>query len=233
MEAEGLEVKVYVGQKPFRGNTGWASRKGCTIIDVTSSTTTFGSEMSPLYLGPCKAPDGLEALRFENLYQYSKAYSQLGHIDEKGELTDKWRAWRADGFVKLTDRTKGIRRPPEVADLRRHQPNNWAPAFSVWGDERLTYIEARKKLYVPEYLKLIRGKPLVEMFKKRASEKGEEFLFIDFDGPRLADYPNGMQVTVESLDRMLNYPGDPFGHGYVVAAYVGGLEEQLLELCKQ
>ena len=48
-------------------------------------------------------------------------------------------------------------------------------------------------------------------------------MIIDGDGPPKSIYPQGLELTQETWDQMINDPKYPFGHGYVVAALISGL----------
>ena len=210
-----MKPKVFLAGKPKRGSSvKFPARKGLLRVDVTSGAglilqrepeRVYAKELSPLLIG--------DDHPFENTWQYTKVYPQLGHWkDEKP--TKKWEEWRKSGFKKRK-RGKGVRTPPEVSKL---QKDNRKPLCAWWKGEKLGYIESRKKIYVPEYAKLIR--------KSRAFAAliGKDVLVIGIDGPPLDKYPNGFEVTEERLVEALNDPTHPFGHSYVVAAELAGIE---------
>lgn len=56
-------------------------------------------------------------------------------------------------------------------------------------------------------------------------QAGEDFVVYDFDGPRDEDgNPVCVEVTSDVVEEKLNDPRHPFGHGYIVAALIAGLE---------
>lgn len=224
----GKGSRIYIGSKPKRGSKKkWPLVPNTTRVDVTSANLKYRKDLSPLFVGPTTAPDGTVFDRFENAWQYSKVYPQLGHYGKLSKTeTPKWFEWRKRGQTKLRN-GKGIRTDSRVSKLKkvwRDTGKPWTPMHSRWGNEQLGYIEARKKIYVPEYLKLIRKTKTIKQLKKSQ----DSYLFIDLDGP-----PKVEELSGELLEKMLNDPNHLFGHGYCVAAIVAGLDDALEEMCKK
>lgn len=213
-----MKPRIFVAGKPKRGSSvKFPVQEGCLRVDVTSGAglilqrepeRVLAKELSPLLIG--------DECPFENTWQYSKVYPQLGHW-ENGKPTQKWEEWRQSG-LKKRKRGKGVRTPPEVSKQRKADPEDWKPRCAWWNGEELGYIESRKKIYVPEYAKLIRKS------RAFAALMGKDVLIIGIDGPPLDKYPNGFEVTEERLVEALNDPTHPFGHSYVVAAELAGIE---------
>ena len=70
----------------------------------------------------------------ENLWQFAKLYAQ--HADENGDPTEAYWMWVLRGF----------------ADKKAHRypmGKGAVPLYSYWRGEKLSYIEARKKIYGP------------------------------------------------------------------------------------
>ena len=213
-------MNVLIAKKPSRGSgEKFPCREFFTRVDVTSGSMNilsknphvYAKELSPLLIGPAKG-----VIRFENLWQYTKVYPQLGHWNDRKQCpTKKWEEWKNTGFSRLTSRGKGIRTPPEIFKLKKSTPQ-WKPLCSWWEGRHLTYIQARKRIYVPEYLKLIRDSRAMKALKKKNNT--ECLMILDLDAPSLEWYPTGMRVTEETIRKALNDPTYPFGHGYVIAA---------------
>ena len=59
---------------------------------------------------------------------------------------------------------------------------------------------------------------------KKEVEDGKDIVVYDFDGPRL---PGGkvtcLEVTKELIQEKINDPTFPFGHGYIVSAWLIGI----------
>lgn len=228
-------VQVVVAQKPFRGQ--YPSRDGYGRIDATSgSANRWGSvsatQVSPLYMGPVMDCDGEQCNCFENAWQFRKVYPQLGHWDEAEQKpSEAWHQWRRAGYQKLKN-GKGLRLPDDVAQLKKEwrqapahlkDTKRWTPKGCWWQGELLGYIEARKRFYVPEYARYVQQ---TEAFKEmqKLVQGGAKVMVLDFDGPPLAQYPRGMDVTLENMQRMLDEPAYPFGHGYVLACLLAGID---------
>lgn len=108
---------------------------GDMILNVTSRSRDMGRAFSPFLLGPVETPYG-KAQNMENAWQYSKVYSE--HLDMFKEPSESWHAWREEGFSN----PQAVRYP--MGKFRR-------PEFSYWKGEKLSYVEARKKIYIPLY----------------------------------------------------------------------------------
>lgn len=119
-------------------------------FDVTSlSKEEKFRSMSPFFVGPLLTAKGETCQRFENFYQYSKVHASLA--DSMGNPTEAYFEWRKSGFKE----EKAHRHP---------KGGNGKTLYSLFYEEtedgyliesRLGYIEARKKLYIPSYAKLV------------------------------------------------------------------------------
>jgi len=90
-------------------------------------------------------------------------------------------------------------------------------------EEKMDYIMSRKKVYVPRYFDLMKNKEMVDYWKKQV-EEGKDIVVFDFDGPRNSDGGvTCIEVTRELLIEKINDTRFPFGHGYVVAAWLKGM----------
>lgn len=115
------------------------------------------------------------------------------------------------------------RAPPEVSRLRRRAGRaSAAPAYAWWEGQRLGYIEARKRIYVPAYARLARRTPAFAALSAMVAA-GENVLIVNLDGPPLGAYPDGREASADTMRDAINDPGHPFGHGYVVAAMLAQL----------
>jgi hypothetical protein len=83
------------------------------------------------------------------------------------------------------------------------------PKFSFWEGEKLGYIEARKRIYVPLYAKAVVNTKAFQTLLALYREKGEVVLW-DFDG---YDHIK-MGKTIREV---LNDPSRPMGHAFVLA----------------
>ena len=87
----------------------------------------------------------------------------------------------------------------------------------------MDYVTSRKNIYIPEYYNLIKDKEHIEYWKKSLNE-GNNLVIYDFDGPRTKDGNTlCLELTKELLTEKINDTQFPFGHGYIVAACIGGI----------
>lgn len=199
---------------------------GAIRINVTSGSMNkidghLATQLSPMYLGPVKG-----AKIFENYYQYSKIFRELGHLNPDGTTTERWEQFRRKGFAKET----GDRHPEgtktdrilHVETSASGQTRNFyeylKPVSSKYDGKIYDYIGSRKAVYVPEYAKLAEQTPFFKALKRQVDD-GQSVLILDFDGPR----DGIMEVTVPNLVAKINDPSAPFGHGFVVAALLAGI----------
>ena len=58
---------------------------------------------------------------------------------------------------------------------------------------------------------------------KKLLDNGVNIMIIDGDGPPKNIYPEGLEITQENWNLMVEDTTYPFGHGYVVAGLLSGL----------
>lgn len=89
----------------------------------------------------------------------------------------------------------------------------------------LDYIASRKKVYAPLYADWVKTTPRFQHWQKVAENTDIPIVVSDFDGPRAADKtPLMEEISVNLLREKINDPSSPFGHGYVVAGLLAGIE---------
>ncbi len=109
---------------------------------------------------------------------------------------------------------------------------------SVDENNRLGYINSRKKIYVYEYCRLAKKEPKFRKLQERL-QKGENLLIIEVDGPHqeslyyykqkygIADdfiQAETILVNEANMKILLNDSKHPFGHGYCLAITLLGKE---------
>ena len=190
-----------------------------------------------------------EGVNFENLWQFSKVYQTVPavkqtysrydnriiwahpaetHVDAKGEILPAYWKWRSKGFAA----ENAIRYP--VGYGHRH-----TCLYALWEEEKLDYIQARKKIYVRIYCQLVKLLPMFAELKKRL-DAGEKLLIAEVDGPHAESIDHyiesygvdetfidkdSMLGTEHNLTIMLNDSKHPFGHGYCLAMALLDLED--------
>lgn len=166
------------------------------IINCTSSSRDQFRELSPFFLGPCKLPDGRVSHNMENAWQFSKVYpTHVGRFQNVD--IEKWNAWSQAGF----DTRKAIRYPMGKGSI---------PLFSMFRDERLSYVEARKRLYIALYAKAVVKTDAYHELKELRQQHDLILVIQDYDA-----YDN--RELNRSLFDVLNAPDRKCGHGFVLA----------------
>lgn len=228
--------KIRVGRRVYKKNGTYTDPevKGYLPIICMTASSKYGS-LSPYELK-------VNGMIIENIWQFSKVYERVPktvqyrsrydktviwehpaetHIDRKGELTELYWKWREKG-MKAEDPI----RYPVGYDKRS------LCKYSIKSREKkrqLTYITARKEIYVPLYLEAVKGEG---QFKDLTNllESGKNLLIIEVDGPHyesmdyykktynisedFIDSQNTVEITEENMKILLNDPKHPFGHGY-------------------
>ena len=159
------------------------------IVDVTSRVKcdkefinnhpSFPKDVSPFFVGPITSSDGLTAHIFEHYWQASKVFPC--HVDDKGNIKEEFWKWRKEWFdkEKVTDKTASRRPHSLLGYSDKDCLFSVYYANGVW--ERLSYVEARKKMYIPDYAKYIVQTESYKWLKEQYDE-GKKIALVDFDG---------------------------------------------------
>lgn len=172
-----------------------------TVINTTSRARgCWSSGLSPFFLGPIDLYGGHVSQNFENGWQYAKVYEEFA---KDGEPTDEYWAWAKAGWAD----TKAQRYP--VGKGRK-------PLYSIWDGKKMTYVEARKAIYVPLYAEAVR-KTSAFHHLKMLYEMDDKMVLWDFDG-----YDH-RKLGMTYAD-VVNCETHKCGHAFVLAMM---LEDQL------
>ena len=212
-------------------------------IVVMTPSTKYGS-LSPYVLRRV-LPDSDGLVRsqlMENIWQFSKVYHKVPKAKEyysrydrtviwehpeethlvDGELTEEYWSWREKGM----NAKHPIRYPTGF-----HHRGQCSYALAKRGGKQLSYIQARKVIYLPVYHELVITQPQFKQLLDKLKD-GINLLIIEVDGPHQESLnyykekygvgdefieKDSMPVTRENLKIMLNDPKHPFGHGYCLA----------------
>lgn len=168
------------------------------IINTTSRSSNWSRGLSPFFLGPVDIYDGHIARNMENAWQYSKCYQQ--HTQD-GEPTAEYFKWAKDGwgqhFANRYPMGKGA-----------------VPLYSLWQGQKLSYIEARKQIYIPLYQKLVTKTQAFVNLTTIYNENSCIYLQ-DFDAHNHCS--NNLQ-----WEEIINNPSQKMGHAYVLAMLLAG-----------
>lgn len=159
------------------------------VINTTSCSSDFGKGLSPFYLGPCNLYDGWISKTVENAWQYSKVYEK--HATD-GEPNDGYWNWAYSGW----NSSKGERYP---------MGKGAKPLYSLWNGEKLNYIEARRKIYIPVYSEAARKSEAYKQLKD-LYDSGENLVMWDFDG-----YETNLE-----MEEIINNTKHSMGHAFVL-----------------
>lgn len=158
------------------------------VIDVTSRVEkdkefmkehpTFAKDLSPFFIGPVVSSDGAKANIFEIFWQCGKVYPCH---DNNGKPNDDFFKWRDEFYSKETCSKELMRHSCKSLGYDHKdtlyfayynkETNNW---------EALNYVEARKKVYFPEYIKLIYNSESYKWIKSLV-DIGKKVALVDFD----------------------------------------------------
>lgn len=200
---------VKVNKLPYRfSGEKWPVIEGYKNINVCSGAQGIRSQLSPMKLGPVVLSDyfdmdldpewlimknepPLKAYIFENFWQYSKVYKN--EIDENNDLTETFFKMRRDGFMNK----KGI---------RRKYPKGCNCLFSIFGEEKLPYLDARY-YYCKIYTDLVKKTDAYKKLKEMVKE-GTKIQILGYDGYNKGK--NSYKFCYKDESR-------PFGHEFVLA----------------
>jgi hypothetical protein len=194
--------KVYVASMNLRGT--WAEKPiGATVVNVTSAQATANKnrrDFSPMTF----LEGGYRGYaNFEAFYQSLKRFEG---IDPK----------KVEAFWKKVS--------PETGSKRRYPGSKGkVVTHCELEGEHMDYVTTRKKVYVPFYFDMMKDREMMLHWKKQV-EEGKDVVVFDFDGPRNEDHSvSCLEVTCDMLINKIHDTRHPFGHGYVVAAWLKGI----------
>lgn len=190
-----------------------------TVIPCISRGAAPWKMLSPFYLPIDFKTENGQATSLENFWQGSKVYAEIvkHKTGDWKQTAERHAIRRDDGTWDITeDYFKWRKRLFEHPKAIRRPNGRNRPLFSLLGSERFGYIESRKKIYEPLYIKTARRttayKKLYEMYKE-----GKNLLLIDVDGPDPKSFPYGIELSLETIDKERDNPNKVWGHGMVLA----------------
>jgi len=181
--------------------------ENAVVVDTTSRSRTWSRGLSPFVLGPCVLWGGHVSRTMENAWQYSKVYGEFLHPrvpgdslgpNDMGMTIDlpRWLAWARSGWSKPR------------AD-RYPMGKGREPAFSYWDGERLSYVEARKQIYLPLYWNAVNYTPALQQLIELVRTEPVVVLR-DFDA-----YDH--RALGMTLDDVIECSTRKMGHAFVLA----------------
>lgn len=223
---------------------------GFTAIIVVMKSHSKYYPLSPYYLKNNKG------YIMENIWQFSKIYKTIpestqhysrydqtiiwSYPKEKhihnGEVLPAYWNWRKKGMKNKY----AIRYP---AGFKNKSTCEYA-ILDKDSDEKLDYIDARKKIYIPMYCDLVKADPTYFPELKTRLDNGENLLIIEPDGPHqesldyyktkwsvLDDFieDSTVLVTDQNMTILAHDVKHPFGHGYCLAMALLDMDTDMLE----
>lgn len=220
-----------------------------TLPDYETVIVTVKRDSPWFPLGPYYLKDE-NGYIFENIWQFHKVYRHVNealsgysqwlrmmivwrhpaetHVNEEGDILPEYFLWRKKGLTNMAP----VRWPQWHVQRDKYcYKSQQKPLYCFYNGEKLGYIEARKKVYLPEYIRLVKQHPLYQKLKEMS--KHHNLLIVEWDGPHQESMEyykkkynvtddfivdSTMNATAENIDLMLNDEKHPFGHGYCLAA---------------
>jgi hypothetical protein len=218
------------------------------IFDVTSRSERdkefmkkhprFAKELSPFYIGPVTSSDGVTAQIFELFWQCGKVYPCH---DDNGKPNADFFKWR-NNFYSMNKCESDVMRHPCKTLGYNHADARYFAYFDKAKQDYvpLGYIESRKKVYFPEYAKLIYNTPSFNYLKSLVND-GVKIALVDFDACNYNEtcamqkeykaHLNNRQkygitpsleesdfTNIKSLKELMNAPFMKVGHGCAIKA---------------
>lgn len=173
--------------------------EGIEIINTTSRSDTWSRGLSPFFCGPVDLYDGYVAQNVENGWQYSKVYGY--YADENDNPNESYFTWAQNGW-------KSIRAN------RYPMGKGITPLYSYWDGKKLSYVEARKQIYIPLYANVVQKSTAFTKLKSIYDE-GKDMCLWDFDA-------HGLEPGTFDYWELVNNEKIKVGHAYVLAMLLEG-----------
>lgn len=178
---------------------GYKAPEGAVEINTTSRSDNWSKNLSPFFLGPVDLYGGFTSKNVENAWQFAKVYEY--YLESDDSVGERYFKWAQDGWNDTR-----AHRYPMGKDAK--------PLYSYWNNQTLTYIEARKQIYIPLYSSAVKKTFAFEKLKKM-HEEGQNLYLWDFDG-----YDH--KALGLTFDQVINDPNRKMGHAFVLAMLLEG-----------
>lgn len=201
---------VKCNKLPYRfgaGDKKWPKIDEYKNINVCSSARGVWSQLSPMKIGPVDfvelLPSGAWVARtaqnFENMWQSAKVWP--GEEASNGFPTQEWYERRAQICADLKP--------------RRHIKKGVVPLYSWWQGKKLSYDEARRHMYIPMYMELVRRTEAWRALTFLVEKKQTNVQLLGYDGRSFVDLNDELRDLTK-----------PFGHELVLCAMLLGVQLQ-------
>jgi hypothetical protein len=189
----------------------WPAKEGYKNINCCSGAQGIFKFLSPMKLVPSvyeyDGEETIQATNIENLWQFSKVWP--GEEDPDTGLPNKeWFERRKNGWLDVKAH-RHVKKGPKDATNRN------IPMYSYWKGEKLSYLEARKKIYCPIYAQEVVKSEAYKKLHKMVHEEGYNVSILGFDG---IDY----HAEGKTLKELFDDPSRPFGHELLLCGLLTG-----------
>jgi hypothetical protein len=130
-----------------------------------------------------------------------------------GDELHCWREWSRR--ARFSGEARRHRTPKQPGQLTHANAN--IPLFTFYGGQRLSYKEARERMYMVWYQQLAPATPAYKELKAKHLN-GVNLLLLDYDGLYREKPEENCDLNRALLLRLLDDDSRPFGHGLVLAA---------------
>lgn len=169
--------------------------KGAVVVNTTSRSTNWSKGLSPFFLGPVKLYGNYTAKVVENGWQYTKLFSE--YSDQEGNPTEKYFEWAEAGW----NNPIAVRYP---------MGKGVKLLYSYWDGEKLPYVEARKRIYIPLYSQAVAKTDAYKELKELWESLDEDLYLQDYDSYQYRHF----DMTYYDV---MNDPVKKMGHAFVLA----------------
>lgn len=173
----------------------------CVVINTTSRSDNWSVGLSPFYCGPCKLYGDYISTNVENGWQASKLYKEFA--DENGNPTQQYFDWAK----KIWEDPYAHRYPMGKGAI---------PLCSYWDGEKLDYIAARQKIYIPLYAEAVKKTDAYKKLEEMYQLSSLDIYLVDFDGY------NHKSEGITYQEVILN-PNRKMGHAFVLGMLLEGV----------
>jgi len=214
------------------------------VVDTTSRNKAYARDLSPFFLGPVTGPDGATASTVETFFQCGKAYPCH---DNNGTPNEAYFRWRDEMYGKeIGELSKQDLRHPQRQLGYEASDCLYFPWYDVESGKYipLDYVSSRKKVYIPNYARLVSQTKTFQALKKLVKE-GKKIALADFDAynyhyepAMLKKYesyvarckkdhiaptiPQAAFTNIKTMRDVVNCPFMPAGHSFVIKALLQG-----------
>lgn len=174
----------------------------CIVVNTTTRSNNWSRGLSPMLSGMIFSDNGI-ARNMENFWQYAKVYKH--QVDDNNNPTDEYFDWKNKGYNK----NRAERYPAGKGAI---------PLYTWYCGERLGYIEARKKLYLPYYAEAVLKTEAFDHLQNLwndCSSKGRDLVLLDFDAY------NHRELGY-TWNEILHDPKRKMGHAFILAKILSG-----------